>query len=94
VVSEQTATWKAPIVTTTIGLEGIPLEDGKECLIADNAVEFLQKLKMLKDPEYVSSLTYNAFEKMRKWNSIERCGEIRKQIYESVHSEGYTILNN
>jgi glycosyltransferase involved in cell wall biosynthesis len=36
-----------PIISTTIGVEGLPLEPGKHCLIADDGPAFAQALDRL-----------------------------------------------
>ncbi len=48
-----------PVVTTSIGAEGFPVTDGRECFIADSPVQFAEKsIQCLSDPhlwDYFSS---------------------------------------
>jgi glycosyltransferase involved in cell wall biosynthesis len=46
-----------PLVSTTIGAEGLPLEDGKHLLIADDAARFAQAvLSLLEDPARATAM--------------------------------------
>ena len=46
-----------PLVSTTIGAEGLPLEDGKHMLIADDAARFAQAvLSLLEDPARATAM--------------------------------------
>ncbi len=78
--------WKVPVITTSIGVEGIPLEDGKDCLVADDPDEFVQKLKKLNNQQYYNSLTNNAIKKLGERANVDECGEIRMKIYERLYS--------
>jgi len=40
-----------PVITTSVGAEGIDLEDGKNCMIADKAEEFAEKTIMVYNDE-------------------------------------------
>jgi len=49
--------WGLPIVSTTIGAEGIEIEPGKDILIADTAPDFAQAvIQLLKDPSLAEDL--------------------------------------
>jgi len=49
-----------PVVTTTIGAEGINVSDGKNCMIADKPDEFAQKaVQVYNDKELWSKLSEN-----------------------------------
>jgi GT2 family glycosyltransferase len=48
----QALSFGLPFVTTTVGVDGYPLEDGKNCLIADDARSFAEAIvKLYRDPE-------------------------------------------
>lgn len=83
--------WRVPVLTTTIGVEGIPLEDGIECLIADSPEMFVKKLKLYHDNVYATTLINNAFHKISQINDIKQYGELRKHIYESMLSPEYSL---
>ncbi|MCP4357462.1 MAG: glycosyltransferase [Chloroflexi bacterium] len=49
--------WGLPIVSTTIGAEGIQYEDGRDILIADNTKTFAEAVtKLFRQPELANSL--------------------------------------
>lgn len=75
-----------PIVSTTIGAEGITYQPGKDILIADTAKDFaLAVQKILADDNLAQSLNHNGR------RTLETCYEWRKiypawdSIYQQVH---------
>ncbi|MBE0685755.1 MAG: glycosyltransferase, partial [Anaerolineaceae bacterium] len=49
-----------PVVSTTIGCEGIAIEDGRDILIADTAQDFADAtLKLLEDKDLANTLAQN-----------------------------------
>lgn len=49
------------IITTSIGAEGISIEDSKHCMIADNETQFIEKInRLLGDKSFRSELSKNA----------------------------------
>ena len=53
----------SPVVTTTKGCEGIPLQDEKDCFIKDNPEEFAEAImRLLKDVNLQGSIAMSAFE--------------------------------
>ncbi len=76
---------KVPIITTTLGCEGIQVQDGKHISIADNAEDFFQKIAaLMMDKGLGETLAENAFhfvdEKYRQENIVSR----RMELYESL----------
>ncbi len=58
---------RRPIVTTTIGVEGIHLHDGESALFADTAEEFAQAvIRIFGDPELRGRIAGNAFAVVQK----------------------------
>lgn len=56
--------WGLPIVSTTIGAEGMKYQEGENILIADSAEDFAQAvIRVLQDPELAQRLRANG----RKW---------------------------
>ena len=50
-----------PVISTTIGAEGLPLEDGKEILLADSATDLANSvIRVLRDAELAQTLGENA----------------------------------
>lgn len=70
------------MVTTTIGAEGVPLQDGKHCLIADGAAAFAAAVvDLIRHPERRAQLGHNGralVEAQYDWNAI---GERLIQAY-------------
>jgi polysaccharide biosynthesis protein PslH len=70
-----------PIVSTTLGAEGIPVTDGKDILIADEAGKFAECIVGLsRDREWRNRLAENCKELIRKKYSLETLREEAKDI--------------
>jgi glycosyltransferase involved in cell wall biosynthesis len=53
--------WGIPVVTTTIGAEGMGLQDGVDALIADTPEDFARRIVQLhQNPELWDSVAQNA----------------------------------
>lgn len=64
--------FKVPVISTTIGCEGISVEDNKNILIADNNEEFMDKIDMLVN-EDINSVIEDGYELVKSeynWDSI------------------------
>lgn len=63
-----------PIITSTIGAEGIGYEPGKDLLIADTAEDFLREIKnLLGDQHKIHSIGVNARDKVKllySWETV------------------------
>jgi len=58
---------KAPIVSTTIGMEGMELKNEKHILIADGEIEFSEAvIKLLNYPKYISEIVDNGYKIARR----------------------------
>lgn len=79
---------KKPVVSTTIGCEGINVEDEKSILIEDSPKEFAEGvLRLFKDQKLRSKLTSNGYEVIKnhyEWSSI---GDKMLDIYDSMSSD-------
>jgi GT2 family glycosyltransferase len=62
--------WGIPVVTTTIGAEGMGLQDGIDALIADTAEDFaLRIIRLHQSPELWDSVAQNARKRVeREWS--------------------------
>ena len=61
-----------PVVSTTLGAEGIPVKNGNDCLIADSADDFANAIiKLLDDSELRKQLGNNCKELIKKHYSID-----------------------
>jgi O-antigen biosynthesis protein len=77
----QSMSYGLPVVTTTIGAEGIGLTDGKDALIADEPEEFARKIEIIyKNEELWNKLSQNSIEVIEKNYSPEVIKEILKKI--------------
>src|SRR4029077_18967392 len=62
--------WGIPVVTTTIGAEGMGLQDGGEALIADTPEDFARRIfELHQNPELWESVAQNARKRVeREWS--------------------------
>jgi polysaccharide biosynthesis protein PslH len=76
-----------PIVSTTIGVEGLPVHDGTEVLIADGSEQFADAVvRLLRDPALGARLARTAAERVRRefgWREVAArfgriCGELAR----------------
>jgi polysaccharide biosynthesis protein PslH len=69
-----------PVVSTTIGCEGMPVTDGTDILIADTPVEFAKKtIDLLNDESLREKIASNAFQLAKKHYDIDAaCDELVK----------------
>ena len=77
-----------PIVTTTIGCEGIDVEDGVHLLVADTPEQFAEKtIQVLTNPELTTTLSLNGRELIkRKYDYLTACEPI-DELYQQVVSQ-------
>lgn len=62
-----------PVVSTTLGAEGIPVKNGENILIADDALNFAEAIvKLIRDPSLASSIANNLRDYVRQNYSIEK----------------------
>lgn len=74
-----------PVVSTTIGAEGLPLRHGTECLLADTAAGFVESLAtLMRDAALGQTLIDNAKRAVAGGFSREECGQIRNRIYHTL----------
>lgn len=70
-----------PVVSTTIGAEGLPLKSGYNCYIADDAASFVQSIKALKDANTQKIFINNLQSTIKEIYTIERLRESRMIVY-------------
>jgi len=76
-----------PVISTTIGIEGIPAIDKKHYLRADCLAEYVKIFDLLeKEPTVLAEIIKTAKEEIAPLYSIEKCVNDRKNIY-------YQVLN-
>ena len=73
-----------PFVSTTVGVEGIPLINGKDCFIADTPQEFVNSILKLQDINIRRIFAQNANNIVRKCYSLNALRANRLAIYNSI----------
>lgn len=73
-----------PIISTTIGVEGIPFEKNKHFCSADTPNEFIDAILSLSDKAFRISLINNAYQLIQKSYSINALSENRYRIYRDI----------
>lgn len=74
---------KIPLVSTTLGAEGIPVVDGQDILIADEPAEFANAIrKILDDKNLADRLAQNCFRLVTERYSVEALTAEAKHILE------------
>ena len=71
----------APVVSTAIGAEGLPLLSGKDCFIDDTAEGFVDCILSLKDEQTRIDFISSAQKKILQHYSLEALIDNRKGIY-------------
>jgi polysaccharide biosynthesis protein PslH len=86
---------KLPLVTTTVGAEGLGAKDNKEIII-ENDPESTAKavLKVLNDPKFASSIANNARNLVERKYSWYRMAEYLDKIYEETEYEKSKTVDN
>ncbi|MFN0111088.1 MAG: glycosyltransferase [Blastocatellia bacterium] len=87
-----------PMVSTTVGAEGLPVKDGEELLIADTPAAFAERVvRVLNDKKFASELGLRAASTVREkfgWKQVSaRFAAICQQVSERRASENKPIAN-
>jgi glycosyltransferase involved in cell wall biosynthesis len=78
-----------PVVSTSIGVEGIPAEDVNNIAIADDPETFVDRVvKLLQDRELHRRISKNAHTLVEKKFSWEKGVELLEEMLEKVVTEG------
>jgi glycosyltransferase involved in cell wall biosynthesis len=74
-----------PVVSTSIGAEGLPVQDGVHCHIADDPEAFAARVvSVLKNPEPAAEMAQTASQLVREKFGWERVSEIFEQLCQQV----------
>lgn len=71
-----------PVVSTSVGAEGLPVTNGKDVLIADNPDDFVKAIRSLQDAELRRSLVVSMQQRVLPMYSLEALGKNRRSVYE------------
>jgi len=75
-----------PIVSTTLGAEGIPVEDGKDIIIADEADAFARGVLNILQNNVSNKLAENCLNLVRKHYSVEQLADEASGILNALKS--------
>lgn len=76
-----------PFVSTSVGAEGIPVQSGKHCLLADDPSDFVDAILQLKDHEKRSIFIQNAHQLIEDNYSLEALQRNRLSLYASIFNK-------
>ncbi len=78
---------KLPLITTSVGAEGLGAKDGQEIIIEDNPKDLANAvLKVLNDPDYAKRIADNARRLVEEKFSWYKMGEYLDKIYEKTRA--------
>ena len=77
----EAASMGVPFVTTTVGVEGIPVENGVHCYVADTPDVFMNAVLRLKDAEIRKRFAVNANRLVAERFTLEALRHNRLEIY-------------
>lgn len=81
----EAAACRIPIVSTILGAEGIPVENEKNILIADEPTDFAKAIiRLINDNAFAEIIANNCYDLIAKNNSVESLAEEAKKIIERV----------
>ncbi len=83
----EAAACKTPMVSTTLGAEGIPVKHGEHILIADTSEDFAAAIvKLIKDKPYASMIAENSFQLIDKEYGLAQLTREAEHILAKVAS--------
>lgn len=77
----EAAQLNVPVVTTTVGCEGLPLSDGENCFITNDANEFVEDIIKIQDSSLRSVFVANMRKLILSKYSLEALKESRVSLY-------------
>lgn len=80
----EAASMGIPFVSTTVGAEGIPLTDGKDCFLTDNPEMFVEDIIKLENKDLRFKFMQNANKMIQIKYSIKALSENRLNIYKEL----------
>ncbi len=81
------AAWHVPMISTSVGAEGLPMNNMENCILADTAQEFVDGiLTLTTDASLQNKFVKNAKIIIKLGYSVEECGQVRNEIYKRLIS--------
>lgn len=77
----EAAQYRVPVVTTTVGAEGLPLLDGRDVLIADSPQAFVESILKLQDTNLRESFVNSIATRILPDYTMEALKKSRMEIY-------------
>jgi glycosyltransferase involved in cell wall biosynthesis len=75
----------APVVSTSLGAEGLRAENMENIILADDPAEFAAGvIRLLRDEEFTSYLTENALKTVQEHYTIEQCVKTLQKGYKEM----------
>lgn len=79
------ASWHMPIVSTTIGAEGLPMQNEYNCFLADSPEDFVEAIsRLIASPELQTKFIEKSSDILKADFSVEECGKRRLEIFEQL----------
>ncbi len=83
-----------PVISTSVGCEGLGAVDNIELLIANTPNEIIERIGMLtKNSAWVNKLIQNAHGLIMQKYTVEKVGELRLELYRKLVSKSEILLN-
>lgn len=77
----EAAAMGVPFVTTSVGVEGIPVTDGEHCFVADTPEDFMNAIIRLRDEQLRKQLAENANRLVKERYTLEALRRNRLEVY-------------
>lgn len=77
----EAAAMGVPFVTTSVGVEGIPVTDGEHCFVADTPEDFMNAIIRMKDEHLRKQLAVNANQLVKESYTLEALRRNRLEVY-------------
>lgn len=82
----EAASMGIPFVSTSVGAEGIPLTDGKDCFLTDDPDTFIEDIIKLQDNSLRNTFLVNARRLVKEHYSLDALRRDRMRVYEAVEA--------
>ena len=80
----EAAMMKVPVVTTSVGVEGLPLQSGVSCMIADTSEGFVAGIKALENGNQRLKMVQEAHQVVSDRYSLDALTNNRLSIYQQI----------
>ena len=73
-----------PVISTSVGAEGLPLIDGEDCLIANTPENFINSILKMKDKNLRMQIIHKSMKKIIELYSFDTLKRNRNSILDNV----------